>query len=321
MATNPTLITTPFAQSGDKTTPPNTNTPSDGRFSQTLGFPPVTAIPPRSGGKAPKREDFNGAFNMLSNIVFYAQKGWIFQWDNSQSYYAGCIVRYNGNLYECTSDVTSTTAPSSDTSHWSKYNITPGTTYAPINSPAFTGTPTSPTPTTSDNSTKIATTAYVKNNLSTYAPINSPAFTGTPTSTTPSSGDDSTKIATTAFVQAAVSGGGGDPVVNTYVNTSTGDWYRQYKSGWLEQGGQTGSGTGTGISPITFLKPYANTAYAISLVKMRPTHTGAGGVDFPPGVNGNRATTGFTITQQGSSGGTSFDYYSLWATFGQGVAP
>ena len=250
MATNPTLITTPFAQSGDKTTPPNTNTPSDGRFSQTLGFPPVTAIPLGSGGKAPKREDFNGAFNMLSNIVFYAQKGWIFQWDNSQSYYAGCIVRYNGNLYECTSDVTSTTAPSSDTSHWSKYNITPGTTYAPINSPTFTGTPTAPTP---------------------------------------SSGDDSTKIATTAFVQAAVGGGSGDVVVDTYVNTSTGDWYRQYKSGWLEQGGQTGSGTGTGISPITFLKPYANTAYAISLVKMRPTHTGAGGVDFPPGVNGNRS--------------------------------
>lgn len=31
-----------------------------------------------------------------------------------------------------------------------------------INSPAFTGTPTSPTPATSDNSTKIATTAFVK---------------------------------------------------------------------------------------------------------------------------------------------------------------
>ena len=116
MATNPTLITTPFAQSGDKTTPPNTNTPSDGRFSQTLGFPPVTAIPLGSGGKAPKREDFNGAFNMLSNIVFYAQKGWIFQWDNSQSYYAGCIVRYNGDLYACTSDVTSTSSRLSSTS-------------------------------------------------------------------------------------------------------------------------------------------------------------------------------------------------------------
>jgi len=33
---------------------------------------------------------------------------------------------------------------------------------APINSPTFTGTPTAPTPATSDNSTKVATTEYVK---------------------------------------------------------------------------------------------------------------------------------------------------------------
>ena len=32
-------------------------------------------------------------------------------------------------------------------------------------SPAFSGTPTAPTPTTTDNSTKLATTAYVKNNV------------------------------------------------------------------------------------------------------------------------------------------------------------
>jgi hypothetical protein len=36
---------------------------------------------------------------------------------------------------------------------------------APINSPTFTGTPTAPTPATSDNSTKIATTEYVKNSI------------------------------------------------------------------------------------------------------------------------------------------------------------
>ena len=36
---------------------------------------------------------------------------------------------------------------------------------APINSPTFTGTPTAPTPATSDNSTKVATTEYVKNSI------------------------------------------------------------------------------------------------------------------------------------------------------------
>jgi hypothetical protein len=42
-------------------------------------------------------------------------------------------------------------------------------------SPAFLGTPTAPTPATADNSTKIATTAFVKNQG--YAPLSSPTFT------------------------------------------------------------------------------------------------------------------------------------------------
>ena len=36
------------------------------------------------------------------------------------------------------------------------------------------------------------------------APIASPAFTGTPTAPTPAAGDDSTKVATSAFVADAV---------------------------------------------------------------------------------------------------------------------
>ena len=35
------------------------------------------------------------------------------------------------------------------------------TTYAPLASPTFTGTPAAPTPSANDNSTKLATTAYV----------------------------------------------------------------------------------------------------------------------------------------------------------------
>ena len=40
--------------------------------------------------------------------------------------------------------------------------------------------------------------------LALKAPLASPAFTGTPTAPTPTAGDNSTKVATTAFVQAAV---------------------------------------------------------------------------------------------------------------------
>ncbi len=41
---------------------------------------------------------------------------------------------------------------------------------------------------------------YQESELDAKAPLNSPALTGTPTSTTPAAGDNSTKIATTAFV-------------------------------------------------------------------------------------------------------------------------
>jgi hypothetical protein len=42
------------------------------------------------------------------------------------------------------------------------YSVSQITGAAPLASPAFTGTPTAPTPSTSDNSTKVATTAYVQ---------------------------------------------------------------------------------------------------------------------------------------------------------------
>lgn len=50
-------------------------------------------------------------------------------------------------------------------------------------------------------------TDWVTLNLSSYAPLASPALTGTPTAPTATSGDSSTQIATTAFVQDAVIAG------------------------------------------------------------------------------------------------------------------
>lgn len=114
------------------------------------------------------------------------------------------------------------------------------TTKAPLASPAFTGTPTAPTPTAGTNSTQIATTAFVDSAIgaiaappapsnttpvmdgvgaagssaaysrgdhihpsdTTKAPLASPALTGTPTAPTPATTDSSTTLATTAFVKA-----------------------------------------------------------------------------------------------------------------------
>jgi hypothetical protein len=85
-------------------------------------------------------------------------------------------------------------------------------TYAPLASPTFTGTPSLPTGTTGvtqsagDSTTKVATTAFVTTADNLKANLASPAFTGTPTAPTASSGTNTTQIATTAFVTSAVSG-------------------------------------------------------------------------------------------------------------------
>jgi hypothetical protein len=82
--------------------------------------------------------------------------------------------------------------------------------FAPIDSPAFTGTPTAPTPPNTDDSNRIATTAYVVDAVSNvlgtgWAPLNSPQFSGTPTAPTPPAGISDGSIATTAFVMNAIS--------------------------------------------------------------------------------------------------------------------
>lgn len=114
--------------------------------------------------------------------------------------------------------------------------------YAPLASPAFTGTPTAPTAGQGDSSTALATTAFVNaavlrligaapgaldtleelanalgddpnfaatmtNLIAEKAPLESPVLTGTPTAPTPEPGDSSTNIATTAFVSGAVESG------------------------------------------------------------------------------------------------------------------
>lgn len=103
-----------------------------------------------------------------------------------------------------------------------------------LNSPTFTGSPLAPTPASSDNSTKIATTSFVQtavtnkandltsayqlytnsavttfsnsNNiaLALKSNLNSPEFTGVPRAPTAAVTDNSTQIATTAFTNAAL---------------------------------------------------------------------------------------------------------------------
>ena len=126
------------------------------------------------------------------------------------------------------------------------------TTKAPLNSPAFTGYPTGPTFGSGDNSTRLATTAFVaaavtaaggllpSNNVplmdgtanaglgtaasrddhvhpsdTSRAALVSPAFTGTPTAPTATAGTNTTQIATTAFTTTAITNASGTALQKT----------------------------------------------------------------------------------------------------------
>ncbi len=115
----------------------------------------------------------------------------------------------------------------------------PHTQYAQKHNPTFTGEPKAPTPAAGNNTTRIATTAFVQaaitalingapdtldtlkeiaaainndpkfsttinNALALKAPLSSPALTGTPTAPTAAQSVNNTQIATTAFVKSAI---------------------------------------------------------------------------------------------------------------------
>lgn len=117
----------------------------------------------------------------------------------------------------------------------------PHTQYAPKASPTLTGTPKAPTAAAGNNTTQLATTAFVQaavlglisgapatldtlqelaaainndpnfsttlsNALALKAPLASPALTGVPTAPTAAQAVNNTQIATTAFVKAALAG-------------------------------------------------------------------------------------------------------------------
>lgn len=51
------------------------------RFSQSLGSPPLTGMPPEAGGVPPQLEDFNGAMNQIARGVWWALGGNRFGFD------------------------------------------------------------------------------------------------------------------------------------------------------------------------------------------------------------------------------------------------
>lgn len=150
---------------------------------------------------APYRQDMNAIQNLVTRQLAYLFQAGIPEYDSATQYYENSFCQINGIIYRCIQDALNKN-PTTEIAYWTGYDLS---SYAPINSPNFTGTPTAPTPASTDNSTKIATTAFIKSLLGSYAPIDSPALTGNPTAPTQTAGNNSTRLATTAFVATAVS--------------------------------------------------------------------------------------------------------------------
>lgn len=137
--------------------------------------------------------------------------------------------------------------------------------YAPLESPALEGTPTAPTPADTDDSTRIATTAFLKSVLEDYAKLASPTFTGTPKTSTPTSTDDSTRIPTTAWVkdriaEAGTGGGSGDSG-GTFIIDITGCTAKpEYSEVW--------SNITSGLVPVLYNG--SNYSYAVATKYLNP---------------------------------------------------
>lgn len=102
-----------------------------------------------------------------------------------------------------------------------------------------------------------------------------------------------------------------DYVVDSKIPTeSDPSWYRKYKSGWLEQGGQTAGIAGSTPTTVTLLKPYNNTAYNV-IVQPVGAYTKSGEAN---NVIPTRTTTNFILT----SGQIATQPF-IWRAEGQGA--
>ena len=77
----PAKFLVPFAQNDSARVEVPATTTDATRFSQSLGSPPLTGLPPEAGGVPPQLEDFNGALNQIARGVWWALGGGRFGYD------------------------------------------------------------------------------------------------------------------------------------------------------------------------------------------------------------------------------------------------
>lgn len=100
-----------------------------------------------------------------------------------------------------------------------------------------------------------------------------------------------------------------DYVVETY--RSDADWYRKYKSGWVEQGGRLNV-SGYGKGTITLKKSYSDTNYTVTCAITSTAEPNTYNTAMKVGVSSKTA-----ISYDNGSNGNAFILY--WQTYGQGA--
>lgn len=181
--------------------------------------------------------------------------------------------------------------------------------FAPINSPAFTGVPTGPTALTGNSTAQLATTAFVHaavvaatTGVASFntrtgavvlttadlasvggAPIANPSFTGVPLAPTATAGTSSQQIATTAFVTTAITAGtAGVASFNTRTGAVVLTATDVTASGALANTALTGTPTAPTATSGTNTTQLATTAFVAAAIALAPggvssfnTRTGA----------------------------------------------
>ena len=106
MATEPKKWNVAPGANADCNNIPDTVDADSGLASWSALFPQLTALPLSAGGRAPKREDFNGLLRAFGQWAFYFMQGGVPSWEASIAYAAGSFARHNGTTWTALKDST-----------------------------------------------------------------------------------------------------------------------------------------------------------------------------------------------------------------------
>ena len=104
MAAEPSKWNVAPGENADCNDIPDTANADSGLASWSALFPQLTALPLSAGGRAPKREDFNGLLRAFGQWAFYFMQGGVPSWEASIAYTAGSFARHNGIAWTALKD-------------------------------------------------------------------------------------------------------------------------------------------------------------------------------------------------------------------------